>query len=130
MTTRKRLTERQVIEVAIRQGAIIPCGICRLALKLEDVPFVERDHERCKHTIPDEDMHLWDGIERQRYVHGRNDPRHDCHAKKTAEDRRIRDKVKRLRGETKAGQKAKIHSRNTLTKEERDKAKQWWEARR
>lgn len=95
--TRKALSQRGVIEVLIRQGAVIPCGICRLAFKLEDVPFIERGHERCQHTFADEDLEDWDAIDRQRYVHGRNDPRHpSCHAAETARDRKIRDKSARL----------------------------------
>lgn len=119
MSDRKRLTERQVIEVAVRQGAIIPCGICRLALKVEDVRYVERDHRRCKHTFPDEDMHLWDTIEQWRYVHGKNDPKHDCHLKKSADDRRIQAKHYRIKGITKNGRKAPIRSRGFPSKEER-----------
>jgi hypothetical protein len=110
MSDRRRLSERKVIEVLINQGAIIPCGICRLAFKAEDVKHIERDHERCKHTIADEDMEDWDTIERQRYVHGRNDPKNDCHAKKTADDRRIKAKHDRIKGITKAEPKAKIRS--------------------
>ena len=54
------------------------------------------------------------------------------HAIKTAMDAKQAAKGRRLRKETKKSQrpKAKIHSRNTLTKEERDKAKKWLEARR
>lgn len=129
--TRKALSQRGVIEVLIRQGAIIPCGICRLAFKLIDVPYIERGHERCKHTFPDDEMEDWDAIERQRYVHGRNDPNHPhCHAAETARDRKVRDKVRRLRGETRAGPKAKIKSRGFLPKEQRKQIKQRIEAQR
>lgn len=109
--TRRSLSQRGVIEVLIRQGAIIPCGICRLAFQLRDVPFIERGHERCQHTFPDDEMNDWDAIERQRYVHGRNDPNHpSCHKAETARDRKVRDKVRRLRGETGNRPKAKIRS--------------------
>lgn len=117
---RTRLSERKVLTVLLNQGAVIPCAICRLAFKAQDIQFVERDHERCKHTIADEDLdEEWNKLERQRYVHGRNDPRHDCHGDKTADDRRIRDKVRRIRGETKAGPKAKIANRGFPTPEEK-----------
>lgn len=42
--TRRRFTEREVIECLIRQGAVIPCKRCRAALKLEDVRSTEREH--------------------------------------------------------------------------------------
>jgi hypothetical protein len=122
--TRKALSQRGVIEVLIRQGAVIPCGICRLAFKLEDVPFIERGHERCQHTFPDDQMEDWDAVERQRYVHGRNDPNHrGCHAAETARDRKIRDKVRRLIGETKQRPKAKIRSAGFLSPEKRKEIK-------
>ena len=132
-TQRRQLSQRAVIEVLIRQGAIIPCGICRLAFKLEDVPFIERAHERCEHEFADEDFdEEWDKLEYQRYAHGRNDPRHpNCHKAETARHRKVRDKSRRLRGENKPKQKrswptgGKIQSAGFPSKEERDKAKQW-----
>lgn len=42
--TRRRFSEREVVEVLIRQGAIIPCRRCRLSLKVEDAKQVEREH--------------------------------------------------------------------------------------
>ena len=104
--TRRQLSQRGVIEVLIRQGAIIPCGICRLAFNLEDVPFIERAHERCEHEYADEDLdEEWDKLENQRYAHGRNDPRHkDCHKAETARHRQVRDKSRRIRRETKKSQ--------------------------
>jgi hypothetical protein len=134
MTARRRLTERQVLEVLIvNHGAIIPCGICRLALKAEDLRYVERDHHRAKHTFLDEELDQWEAIDNQRYVHGLRDPNHDCHRRKTdgtkattaGSDKHMAAKGRRLRGENKPKRKAKIQSRNTLSKEERDKARQW-----
>ena len=134
MTTRRRLTERQVLEVLIvNHGAIIPCGICRLALKAEDLRYVERDHHRAKHTYLDDELDAWEALNNQRYVHGLRDPNHDCHRRKTdgtkattaGSDKHMAAKGRRLRGENKPKRKAKIQSRNTLSKEERDKAKQW-----
>jgi hypothetical protein len=120
--TRKRLTERKVLEVLIvNQKAVIPCGICRLAFKAEDVSEIERDHARCRETFTDEDLHLWDTIEQQRYVHG------ECHKRKTngtkatsaGSDQHMAAKGRRLRGETKQGPKAKIRSRPFPTAEQR-----------
>ena len=109
---RPRLSERKVIGVLIQQGAVIPCGICRVAFKEADVPFIERDHERCEHTIPDEDLEeVFADLALQRYVHGRLDPRHSCHTDKTAEDRRIKDKHDRIKGLTGAGPKKPIPAR-------------------
>ena len=39
---RKRATERQVIEVLIVQGAVVPCYRCRVAFQTGDV--IEREH--------------------------------------------------------------------------------------
>lgn len=138
MTPRKQLSQRKVIEVLIRQGAIIPCGICRLALKLEDVKYLERDHHRAQHTFPDDEMDQWEAIENQRYVHGQRDPNHDCHRRKTdgtkatsaGSDKHMAAKGRRLRGENKAKPKrnwpsGKIQSRNSLSREEREKVKKW-----
>ena len=140
MTKRRRLTERQVLEVLIvNHGAIIPCGICRLALKLEDLKYVERDHHRARHTFPDDEEGAWEAIENQRYVHGQRDPNHDCHRIKTdgstattaGSDKHMAAKGRRLRGENKPKRKkewpkgGKIQSRNTLTKDEREKVKRY-----
>lgn len=138
MTTRKRLTERQVLQVLIQQGAIIPCGICRLALKIEDVKYLERDHHRAKHTYPDDEIEQWEALGNQRYVHGQRDPNHDCHRRKTdgtkatsaGSDKHMAAKGRRLRGENKPKVKrkwpsGKIQSRNTLSKEERDRVREW-----
>jgi hypothetical protein len=118
---RPRLTERKVIGVLIHQGAIIPCGICRLAFTEADVAFIERDHERCEHAMHEDDVAAgeWGKIEAQRYVHGRLDPRHRCHADKTSRDRKIKAKSDRIRGLTKQKPKAKIRSRPFPTQEER-----------
>lgn len=99
--SRPRLTERKVIEVLIRQKAVIPCGICRLAFVLADVQWIERDHEICEHGMHESDVaEQWGLLERQRYVHGRLDPRHRCHKDKTARDRKVKAKVDRIRGVT------------------------------
>jgi len=118
---RSRLTERKVIGVLIQQGAIIPCGICRLAFTVDDVPYVERDHERCEHSMHEDDVAAgeWEKLEAHRYVHGRLDPRHPCHADKTRQDRKIKAKSDRIRGITKQGPKAKIRSRPFPTPEQR-----------
>jgi hypothetical protein len=127
---RPRLTERKVIEVLIGQGAIIPCGICRLAFAPEDVAYIERDHRLCEHAIPDEDLEeKFVDLSWQRYVHGRLDPKHSCHLDKTASDRKIKAKHDRINGLTGNGPKAKIRSRNTLTKEYRDQVKAYMEGR-
>lgn len=42
--TRRRFTEREVLECLIRQGAVIPCKRCRLALTVEDAKSAEREH--------------------------------------------------------------------------------------
>ena len=69
MTTRSRFTERQVIYTLLLQGAVIPCGICRVAIKLgEDV---ERDH--CVPLALDGA----DTPENSRFAHA------TCHARKT-----------------------------------------------
>lgn len=125
---RIRLTERQVVEALIRQGAVIPCAICRVSLTLDSVKYIDRDHYRARHTFPDEDLIHWNAIENQRYVHGLKDPNHDCHRRKTdglphtsvGSDKHMAAKGRRLRGETKQKPKAKIRSRNTLSKEYRD----------
>jgi hypothetical protein len=108
---RPRLTERKVIEVLIAQGAIIPCGICRLAFDKVSVKYIERDHERAEHSIPDEDLdEVFADLRLQRYVHGRLDPNHDCHLAKTADDRRIKAKHDRIKGITGQAPKRKIAS--------------------
>jgi 5-methylcytosine-specific restriction endonuclease McrA len=42
--SRKRFTERQVVETLLLQGAVIRCPRCKQCLLLEDVPAVEREH--------------------------------------------------------------------------------------
>jgi hypothetical protein len=118
---RPRLTERQVLEVLLRQGAVIPCGICKTAFTVIDAQYAERDHERCEHAMHETDVTAgdWGKIEAQRYVHGRLDPRHRCHADKTSRDRKIKAKSDRIRGLTKKGPKAKIRSRPFPTAEQR-----------
>jgi hypothetical protein len=119
--SRPRLTERQVLEVLLRQGAVIPCGICRLAFTIPDIQYAERDHERCEHSMHEDDVATgeWEKLEAHRYVHGRRDPRHPCHADKTRQDRKIKAKSDRIRGVTKQGPKAKIRSRPFPTPEQR-----------
>jgi hypothetical protein len=52
----------------------------------------------------------------------------DCHKAKTLrKDTLEAKKGRNIRGENKPKRKAKIQSRNTLSKEERDKARQWKE---
>lgn len=129
---RRRLNERDVLRVLIMQGIVIPCDICKAPLTLEDVQYAERDHFRARHTFPDDQIHLWESLENQRYVHGLKDPIHPCHRIKTdgmrhnhaGSDKHMAAKGRRLRGETKQGPKAKIRSRNTLSKEYRDQVRE------
>ncbi len=46
MTSRRTFTERQVLLTLLNQGSVIPCGICKVALKLHDAfgKKVHRDH--------------------------------------------------------------------------------------
>lgn len=71
MTARKRMTEREVIAILIRQKAVIPCCRCRVALTLEDVPSIEREH---LHPIA---LGGADDVENAAYSH------RDCHAVRT-----------------------------------------------
>lgn len=41
---RKRFTERQTLECAIRQGATVPCYRCRKLFTVETVKKAEREH--------------------------------------------------------------------------------------
>ncbi|MGA7324830.1 MAG: hypothetical protein WBX25_10185, partial [Rhodomicrobium sp.] len=110
--THCRLSERRVLEVAIRQGGVIPCGICHEPLSLEDANTAIRDHALCLHVFPDDKIEEWGKIENQRYVHGR------CSRLKTygkphttlGSDAHIRAKTRRLRGETGKGPRRKIRS--------------------
>jgi hypothetical protein len=128
---RQRLSERKVLEVLIRQGASIPCQICKIPFTLEDVPYIDRDHYRARHTFLDESLHEWEALENQRYVHGLRDPRHSCHRVKTdgmphnraGSDKHMAAKGKRLRGETKQRQGQKIRSAGFLSKEKRRELK-------
>ncbi|MGA7327821.1 MAG: hypothetical protein WBX25_25875 [Rhodomicrobium sp.] len=110
--THCRLSERRVLEVVIRQGGLIPCGICHEPLRLEDAITAIRDHALCRHVFPEERIWEWGRIENQRYVHGR------CSRLKTygrphtslGSDAHIKAKTRRLRGETGKGPKPKISS--------------------
>jgi hypothetical protein len=42
--TRRRFTERQALECAIQQGAIIPCYRCKTPFTVETVRTAEREH--------------------------------------------------------------------------------------
>ena len=42
--TRRRFSEKDVLLTMLLQGAIIPCGRCRIAIIREDLAEVERDH--------------------------------------------------------------------------------------
>jgi len=42
--TRRRFTEREVLECLLRQGAVIPCYRCRVALTIETARAAEREH--------------------------------------------------------------------------------------
>jgi hypothetical protein len=44
MGKRRRYTERQVLECAIRQGAVIPCYRCKTPFTVETVKTAEREH--------------------------------------------------------------------------------------
>jgi len=68
---RKRMTEREVIAILIRQKAVIPCCRCRVALTLADVPAIEREH---LHPIA---LGGADDVENAAYSH------RDCHAVRT-----------------------------------------------
>jgi hypothetical protein len=128
---RQRLSERKILRILIKQGAIIPCQICKIPFTIDDVPHIDRDHYRAKHTFPDENLREWEDLDNQRYVHGLTDPQHSCHRTKTdgmphnraGSDKHMAAKGKRLRGEIKQKPKAKIRSTNTLTKEHRDKVR-------
>lgn len=107
MSKRKRLTERQTLAVAIQQGAIIPCYRCRLAFDADTIKTAEREH------VHELELGGSDEIENMRYSHKA------CHAAITngsgattagSSKQRIA-KVKRLRGETRTGPRAKIASR-------------------
>ena len=110
--THARLSERRVLEVVIRQGGVIPCGICRQPLSHEDAIAAIRDHACCKHVFPDERQEEWGRIENQRYVHGR------CSRLKTygrphtslGSDVHIKAKTQRLKGEAGKRPKRKIRS--------------------
>ena len=69
--TRKRFTEREVIQTLLLQGAVIPCGKCRVQIGFDDLKKVERDH---KWKIA---MGGPDTPENCAYLHG------PCHAEKT-----------------------------------------------
>lgn len=104
---RRRFTERQVIEVLIRQGAVIPCFRCRVALTLDDVPEIEREHP---HELA---LGGADDPSNAGYSHG------TCHkiatngtkATSAGSSKNRIAKVKRLRGETRKRPRAKIQSR-------------------
>lgn len=65
--TRRRFTEREVLECLILQGAVIPCKRCRVALKVEDARASEREH------LHEVGLDGPDTIQNCAYSHG------DCH---------------------------------------------------
>lgn len=42
--TRRRFTERQTLECAIRQGAVIPCFRCKVPFTVETIRDAQREH--------------------------------------------------------------------------------------
>lgn len=42
--SRRRFSEREVLECLVRQGAIIPCRKCRVSFSVEDAKSAEREH--------------------------------------------------------------------------------------
>ncbi len=110
--THARLSERRVLEVVIRQGGVIPCGICHEPLSLEDAITAIRDRACCKHLFPDEKQKEWGRIENQRYMHGGCD-RLKTYGKPHASlgsDAHIKAKTQRLHGEDARRPKKKIRS--------------------
>lgn len=107
MTRRRRLTERQTLAVAVSQGAVIPCFRCRLAFDAESVKTAEREHLHERGLDGGEDLGNF------RYSHK------ECHdlitngskATTAGSSKQRIAKVKRVRGETKTGPKAKIANR-------------------
>ncbi len=78
--TRRRFSEREVIETLLRQGAIIPCpgkGCIKL-LELEDLDHIERDHYTPL-ALGGEDL-----PSNCSYLHG------ECHARKTDGPRHLK----------------------------------------
>lgn len=71
MTTRRRFTERQVLECLVRQGAVIPCLRCKAPFTVETARKAEREH---LHEIK---LGGADTIDNCAYSHG------DCHAIET-----------------------------------------------
>lgn len=65
---RRRFTEREVLECLIRQGAIVPCFRCRIAMTVDDAKAAEREHI---HEIA---LDGADTVENCAYSHG------PCHA--------------------------------------------------
>ncbi len=103
-----------MLEVVIGQGAIIPCGLCRIALTIEDVKTAIREHLLCRYNFPDDRMDEWAALSNQAYVHK------ECADEKTngkphtslGSDAHIKAKSRRLRGEVGQNRvKAKIQSR-------------------
>jgi hypothetical protein len=107
MTKRRTITAKQALIIAVQQGGIIPCYRCRLAFDAETIKTAEREH------VHELELGGSDELENMRFSHK------DCHAVITngsgattagSSKQRIA-KVKRLRGETRTGPKAKIASR-------------------
>lgn len=69
--TRRRFSEREVLECLIRQGAIVPCRLCRVAFKPEEAKDAEREHV---HEIG---LGGPDTVENCAYSHG------ECHKTQT-----------------------------------------------
>lgn len=107
MSRRKRLTERQTLAVAVMQGAVVPCYRCKLAFDAETVKTAEREH------LHELELGGADELENMRFSHA------DCHkaitngsgATTAGSSKQRIAKVKRLRGETRTGPKAKIANR-------------------
>ena len=69
--SRRRFTEREVLECLILQGAVVPCKRCRIALKVEDAKTAEREH------LHEFGLGGPDTVENCAYSHG------DCHKVQT-----------------------------------------------
>lgn len=69
--SRRRFTEREVLECLVRQGAVIPCKRCRVAFTVETVKTAEREHH---HEVK---LDGPDAVENCFYSHS------DCHKVET-----------------------------------------------
>jgi len=121
---RRAAKEYEVIEVLLAQGAILPCKMCRVAIKPGGY---HRDHYEPLANGGEDEPENWQYLCL------------DCHEKKTngkphtsyGSDKHAIAKVKRLRGETGQNKrKAKIPARPFPSKEQRRAAKQKQQERR